>query len=199
LTKYTHVTDFCLVDFFCHGVPSILIWKKYLKYIETQIGRINEVTWRDKSMGWHNSWIMNVYGDKGKVSSQKKKGDFFYGLFLGNNCLGKACYKSCKFKGTNSSADIRVGDFWGSTYKENESGVSSILSFTEKGESLLKQTNLELVVHETSAVLEGQMKHPLSYPAFARPVLLFMAKHRFSLKSIAFVNRIFNKTKTLLK
>ncbi len=57
----------------------------------------------------------------------------FINMFLGNNCLGKACYKHCKFKYDCSSADVRIGDMWGNTYATEDKGVTACVAFTERG------------------------------------------------------------------
>ena len=82
----------------------------------------------------------------------------FYQLFLGDCCLGKQCYEHCKYKYDHSSADIRIGDLWGNTYKDDEDGVSGAVAFTEKGNEILKKCNCELVEHTFDVVAEGQMK-----------------------------------------
>lgn len=82
----------------------------------------------------------------------------FYALFLGDCCLGKQCYEHCKYKYDHSSADIRIGDLWGSTYKDDEDGVSGAVAFTEKGNTILKECNCELMEHTFDVVAEGQMK-----------------------------------------
>ena len=46
-------------------------------------------------------------------NKKRSEGDLFYKFFLGNMCLGRACYKDCKFKYLNSAADIRIGDLLG--------------------------------------------------------------------------------------
>lgn len=172
--------NFMLMDFFCHGVPSKLMWDKYIKEVEKTTGKVTYVSWRNKFTGWHDSWAMAIDGEKtgekvnwhdsynllirGKktfVNSRLSQGDMFYRLFLSDACLGKACYEKCKFKYDQSSADIRIGDLWGKTYKDNEDGVSAAIAFTEKGNELLKECNCELVEHPFEVVAEGQMKeHP---------------------------------------
>ena len=99
-----------LMDFFCHGVPSLLMWDKYLAIVKDKIGEVDNIVWRDKEGGWHDSWAMKV--DE-RYFSKFSQGDLFYRMFLKNRCLAKPCYDKCKFKGTDSAADIRIGDLWG--------------------------------------------------------------------------------------
>ena len=120
------------MDFFCHSVPSMLAWKKYLQIVEKKTGPVVYASWRNKFTGWHASWAMAIDGvnDCKKVDwhdsynikiSEKKhfynsrlsEGDLFYKLFLGDYCCNPACQKNCKYKYDLSSADIRIGDFWG--------------------------------------------------------------------------------------
>lgn len=182
--------NFIFMDFFCHGVPSMLVWDKYLQWAEHKIGKITYASWRNKfQYGWHDSWLMGLIGEKKtnqsshsesfynlikeipvSFQSRRTQGDPFYALFLGNCCLGKQCYHNCKYKYHNSSADIRIGDMWGSIYKTNEQGVNAIISFTQKGEELLHKLNCTLVPHTLEEVAEGQMKKCTSIPAEAEKV-----------------------------
>lgn len=150
--------NFILVDFFCHGVPSKLMWDKYIEYIEKTTGKITAVTWRNKYTGWHDSWAMNIIGTTTSIYSKWSQKDMFYQLFLSDSCLGKACYNNCKFKYNHSSSDIRIGDLWGKTYLHDEKGVSAVIAFTEKGDNVLHQTNCSLKEHPFDIVAEGQMK-----------------------------------------
>ncbi len=160
--------DVIFLDFFCHGVPSMLLWKQYLKETEEKIGKIGNIVWRDKETGWHDSWVMKV---KERYSSWFSKGDLFYRMFLGDRCLGKQCYKDCKYKYDNSAADIRIGDLWGRKYAHDEEGVNGVLCLTQKGLDLLQE--MKDVLHIESSTLEiigeAQMKkcahRPLSYPS----------------------------------
>lgn len=81
-------------------------------------------------------------------------------MFLSDQCLGKACYERCKFKNESSSADIRIGDFWGNTFANNENGVSAIAVFTEKGAQAVIQSNCKLTPFPFEIISEGQMKVP---------------------------------------
>lgn len=149
--------NFILIDFFCHGVPSYLMWKKYLVEHSSKLGTLKSVSWRNKTKGWRNSYCVTIEGSESSICSWNGKDDFFT-MFLGDACLGKACYDSCKFKYNKSSADIRIGDFWGETYKDRHDGVSSVLVFSEKANAILQEANLELEEHPLEVVASGQMK-----------------------------------------
>ena len=158
--------DVILLDFFCHGVPSKLMWNQYIKELEHKIGNFDIIHWRDKQTGWHDSWVMKV---DGKYSSWFSKGDLFYQMFLKDRCLGKACYKNCKYKFDKSAADIRIGDLWGKAYEKNELGVNGVVCYTTRGKSLLNdmKTVLHLESSSIEIVGEAQMKvcarKPISY------------------------------------
>ena len=177
IRKFRCEDNFVLLDFFCHGVPSMLVWKKYTEWAEKQVGKITYASWRNKWTGWHDSWAMGIDGEehgekinwhdsydmlirekKSYIESRLSQGDMFYELFLGDCCLGKQCYDHCKYKYNHSSADIRIGDLWGKTYNGDEDGVSGAVAFTQKGNEVLKQCNCELVEHSFDVVAEGQMK-----------------------------------------
>lgn len=152
-------SNFVLLDFFCHGVPSMWMWKNYLYLKEKEVGTISDISWRNKRTGWHDSWAMHIVGEKKDDYSLRSKGDLFYKLFLGGWCFNPACVNDCKFKKYNSSADIRIGDFWGGTYQQDEKGVSALLSFTEVGNEVIKSMKeiCTFVEHPSEIVTEGQM------------------------------------------
>lgn len=150
--------NFVLIDFFCHGVPSAWLWKKYIHEVQQVTGDITFVSWRDKNASWHDSYAISVRGKDKDYKSKFSQGDIFYRLFLGDSCLGKACYDNCKFKYLYSSADIRIGDLWGKVYGNNEDGVSAVITFTEKGLETVKYCNCKLIEHTLDVVTEGQMK-----------------------------------------
>ena len=55
-----------LVDIFCHGVPTNLLWTKYLKWVAKKMKldsaeSIKSIIFRDKSYSWHE-YFMNING-----------------------------------------------------------------------------------------------------------------------------------------
>ncbi len=157
--------NFVLMDFFCHGVPSMNMWKKYTEMVKQKTGKITAVSWRNKRNGWHDSWAIDIKGTTEDVKtdyfSLMTKGDLFYKFFLGNSCLGKACYDKCKYKYDKSAADIRIGDLWGGKYLHDKDGVSAVLAFTDSGKNIIVQMEgCTFKREEPGTVAEGQMKFP---------------------------------------
>lgn len=164
--------NFILVDFFCHGVPSLKMWHKYLSEVRKQGTEPIFVSWRNKSKGWEDSFQMAIDNTEfiGDISQFNEKikhcnyhafrsdSDSFYYLFLSNVCLNKACYKHCKFKYKKSSADIRIGDLWGDLFKGNKEGVSAIVSFSQKGQDLIERAQCNLLPYKFKEIAQGQMK-----------------------------------------
>lgn len=196
--------NFILMDFFCHGVPSYLLWYKYVSELERKIGKLEFVAWRNKTTGWQDSWSINadssiagesinrldfyslkVNEKKHFYQSRWKGGDLFYKLFLGNYCLNRCCYTSCKYKCISSVADIRIGDLWGKKYQNDQKGVNGIIAFTEKGNKVLQQ--LENCTFESATkkiVLEGQMSRSPMRPIIYNKIL----KQLRSKKSLQEIN-----------
>jgi len=159
--------DFVLIDFFCHGVPSQLMWKKYLDEKKKEVGEpVKYVSWRNKQNGWQDSWAMEVRGER-DLFSLKSKGDLFYKFFLKNRCLGKACYDNCKYKMASSAADIRIGDLWGTKYQNDQKGISAVVAFTEKGKEWLKNIESEctFIPESMEVTTESQMKKGAKKPS----------------------------------
>lgn len=220
--KKKHLEDnFVLLDFFCHCVPSMWVWNKYIRMVEKQTGKITYASWRNKFTGWHDSWTMGLDGEKVQKEKQSNnydtlieerntqfkswltKGDLFYALFLGDYCCNPACAKDCKYKYDKSSADIRIGDLWGSTYKNNEQGVSALITFTPKGKEVVEQLkNVTLVEHPFEVVAEGQMRKNSKSKEMSFAVKWFL-KTRLSitnpiLSMIFFTQKVINKMKQFI-
>ena len=167
--------NFVLMDFFCHGVPSKLMWDDYLEKEKKKIGKITYVSWRSKQAGWHDSWNVLMEGKSASTNSKFSQGDIFYRLFLGHFCLNRSCHRNCKYKYNHSAADIRIGDLWGKTYQKDEDGVSAAIAFTTKGNEVLQQCNCSFTLLPFEVVAEGQMKRNASKAVLA-DVAMYMLK-----------------------
>ena len=191
-----------LLDFFCHGVPTKLIWDKYIAEKEKTLGKIIYASWRNKQNGWHDSWAIGLDGanngeainwhapyetlikeKKTFYCKKRSQGDLFYKYFLGDICFNKSCYKDCQFKAYNSAADIRIGDLWGKTYADNELGITGCLAFTQKGIDVLNSCNIHLKAEPKEIVTEGQQFHRIKIPYYY-DILLRLLRGNLSLSYI---------------
>lgn len=202
--------NFILLDFFCHGTPSLLLWNKYLSEVEPVTGRVSYVSWRNKLAGWHDSWNMfvdgnnckheisaieptdwhesyalQIRGKKNMYFSQLSKGDLFFKFFLENVCLNTCCY-NCKYKMQHSAADIRIGDLWGTAYASDTKGTSAVLALTPRGRQTLHtlESCCTFVPEPLSIVMEGQMPHSPKYP-WVRTAILNAFRSTMPLRRIA--------------
>ena len=217
LKKFRKEENFLLLDFFCHGVPSMRLWKKYVRDAEAVVGKLTYVSWRNKVTGWHDSWAMGIDGEehgekvdwhesynllirgkKSYLNARLSQGDDFYRLFLSDCCLGKACYDRCKFKYDRSSADVRIGDLWGKTYAEDEDGVSAAVAFTERGDGLLRHCGCTFVEHPFATVAEGQMKTAPKRPPYYEKIKRLLADDSTTARDVHMALKRYQKRDRML-
>lgn len=149
--------NFILMDFFCHSVPSWLMWNRYLEMIGVE--NINRVQFRCKRNGWQNSTSVCVVGDNKVWFSSMAQGDLFYWFFLGDRCPNPSCVTNCKYKQKCSAADLRIGDLWGYKYIDNQKGVNALIAFSLKGERVINQLQTcTFELCDFNTVAELQMK-----------------------------------------
>lgn len=149
--SFRHLKDKCvLVDLFCHGCPSMHVWRKYEQDIRKQIGniRFDGVQFRSKVNGWGAFHIeVDAAGETVFVSSPKK--DEFYSIFFSDMVLNDAC-ADCKLRSTMEYTDIRLGDFWGKRFQNDRKGVSAVAVVTEIGKQLVDAIKDQFESEESS-------------------------------------------------
>ncbi len=128
------VRDRCVcVEVFCHGVPSKLLWDKYLEETKKKNHMntdVSEVSFRSKKYGWHMYTMKLATKDKSYYVTSEASD--FYRVYFEHAALNKSCI-ACRFREGYSAADIRLGDFWGNNFIKNEEGVSAVIPLTEQG------------------------------------------------------------------
>lgn len=135
-----------IIDFVCHGVPSPLVWNKYLKSICDDVTSVN---FRDKSNGWKN------YKFSVKSNDKDFKIDYYDStymrLFLSDLILRSSCY-DCKSKFPNKTSDITLGDLWGAgnivPELDDDKGLSLVILNSKKGEIIFEEISSYLIVKE---------------------------------------------------
>lgn len=132
------------VDIICYGVPSSMVWKKYLLWQEKKnADTVIEADFRNKTdFGWHNHVeTLTMLGGK-KVSSS-----VFSTLFNGRNVLRPSCYE-CTYKSIMHPGDITIADYWGIEKAapgfDDNKGVSLVLINGEKGDKYFESVKDKL-------------------------------------------------------
>lgn len=155
LKKRNKRENFILIDIYCHGCPSMNVWKKYLEYVngKTDENLYDYVSFRSKAHGWGSYYIVQMKKDGKTLFTSPKINDKFYTLFFSDVLLNESCY-DCKLRSTMDSADIRIGDFWGKAYLKNTRGVSlvTVNPVSEKGKALFEKVKDKITF----------MQHPVS-------------------------------------
>lgn len=161
------------VDFICHGVPSPMVWRRYLKEeVARQCDRKNSVlshpiheedvlvegiSFRDKTMGWKKfSFALTLSTTNGsgeKIQfcscSPMTKNEYLRG-FMSNVYLRPSCY-SCAFKKQKSGSDITLADFWNiglyNKQLDDNHGLSLMLLNNSKGLCLANAIRSEVAFY----------------------------------------------------
>ena len=155
-----------LVDLICHGVPSQILWESYLEWLHQKhrTGKSPSVVFRGKSRDWH-SRIIEIGTDRYVYKGHENR-DPFYRIYKQGLTANDACFE-CRYR-VSSYADIRLGDYWGDTYKSDKSGVSMALAVTQKGKeiiaALVNEGNCALSEHPITEYWKSQ--NPINPPLF---------------------------------
>lgn len=188
LLRYKGMRDnFILVDLICHGVPSDILWTKYLeeKYEKYKIGETPSVDFRYKLDSWQERNIKISNGDRAYVGKDTK--DEFYRFYKAGNCLSDCCYE-CNYR-NSACSDIRLGDYWGNNYKNSGNGASMVLSLTKKGKSLLASlqddNRIELIENKIDDYWNIQMPYNSKKPIFYDQLLADLKDNEYTLENLA--------------
>ena len=182
LKGYLHkdYDNLLMVDVVCHGVPSPLVWQKFLDEMRAK-GEITEISFRDKTNGWARYGFRMGYSTstaKGGLFLQPSSENVFMSSFLSRLSLRPSCH-SCPSKSGRSGSDISIADFWGiekynSKFADNK-GTSAILVHTNKGKELLDKTDalkeehpLEQFKREVTTYYRSVEAHPRRSEFFER-------------------------------
>lgn len=138
------------VDFICHGVPSPYVWQEYLKGISyNHNAKAVKANFRNKRYGWRN-FSMLIEIEDSVTYLNDKENDLFLQGFLNNLFLRPSCY-NCHFKTLKHDVDITLGDFWHfenveSTIKDDNTGVSLVITQSQKGDSIIHDLETRLLI-----------------------------------------------------
>ena len=160
------------IDVICHGVPSPLVWKKYVESMrpkgalcENSVLSLKEksvltgLSFRDKRAGWRkygfSVWAGATKGsDENTVFPPKHSKKIIYEIgqenvflrgFLQNLYLRPSCH-NCRFRNYKSGSDFTLADFWGVERVcgdwNDDKGMSLIIVKTQKAKEFLDEIKI---------------------------------------------------------
>ncbi len=200
------------LDIVCHGVPSPMVWKKYVQHIESfTSAKVKHINFRDKTYGWHKFSICLDF-DNGLKQRTVFTEDLFMKGFLADIYLRPSCYH-CDYKTISRISDFTLADFWGIQYicpeMENKNGTSLCWLNTEKSKLVwenikdgivFKRVNLENALKYNSAALYSSSM-PKSREKFFE--LLAVSNFDIAIKTVLpkqnFYQKVVRRLKKLLK
>jgi len=138
-------------DLICHGVPSPLLFRRYLDWLGGKYG--GEIVYYDFRSKEINGWSITTKIKTGtKTRTIDRRVDPYVNSFLNELTFRECCY-TCRYANCHRVADITFGDFWGveNTHPEfySSKGVSVVLINTKKGEHIFKILEDEFDTIET--------------------------------------------------
>lgn len=133
----------CAIDVVCHGVPSPLLWKRYIEYMEKKFDSrciSNYISFRHKTYGYHSS-TMRLKFENGYEYKGSARTDFMLKSFFSEICSRPSCY-NCEMKNNNRVSDFTIFDCWTPEktigIKDDDKGYTNILVQSKKGMDILR-------------------------------------------------------------
>ncbi|SEQ25367.1 MULTISPECIES: Coenzyme F420 hydrogenase/dehydrogenase, beta subunit C-terminal domain [Butyrivibrio] len=142
-----------IVDLVCHGVPSPLLWRKYLEYCNGKKHKIIKANFRSKHFGYHMASMECKFDDGIKIFASART-NMMLKCFFKNVADRYSCY-NCKFKTIDRCSDLTVYDCWhaeelSSEIVDDDKGYTNVILQSEKGVQLLKNCSELLEIYDTS-------------------------------------------------
>lgn len=136
------------VDLVCFGVPSPLVWERYVSLREKCAqSRVSQISFRHKGLGWKRPSMWISFED-GTQYKQAHDGDPFMRAFKHRVSLRPSCF-ACRFKTLSRQSDLTLADFWGIERvmpdMDDGQGTSLVLVHSEKGQHALDGIGAEMV------------------------------------------------------
>ena len=163
--KNINLENLLLCDIVCHGVPSPMVFKDYIQYIEEKSGKkVIDYKCRDKSNGWRTHTEKAIYIDK-EGKNKCEYFDIYKNLFKSHNILRPACHE-CRYTNLDRCSDITIADYWGiekvNPEFDDNKGVSLILINSKKGKEIFTKISryLEFIETNIDNCLQPQLIRP---------------------------------------
>ena len=126
------------MDFFCLGICSPVVYRKYLDWLEKKYNsKVRRVWFKNKKAGWRSIGT-RIEFENGKVYFREGKRDPFMVAFVGDSIAMRQSCETCKFRKIPHNSDITVADFWGvekiNPQIDDNKGISAVIVNSAKGQ-----------------------------------------------------------------
>jgi ferredoxin len=131
-----------LTDLVCRGVPSPLLFSKYLSHHAAVMQ--SEPTYylsRDKYYGYSFSTATITFKDRSKQYHKGTESDAMLNLYFRNLVSRPSCYK-CHFKTVHRLSDFTIFDCWDAPSHSkalSKNGATNVFVHTEKGSRVFQE------------------------------------------------------------
>lgn len=167
------------VEIVCHGVPSPLVWKRYLCSIvpQSEIKQIADISFRNKDYGWGKYSLKIKNNNDNVIFHEMACSNNYLQGFIRDLYLRPSCY-NCPTKSNRSRSDMTLGDFWGVSAEINDDrGISLVLINSKKGSDIYKKLNV--ISYEKSYADALKCNPSMVYSAKQSAVYEFFWEHFF--------------------
>lgn len=167
-----------ICDFICHGVPSPLVFRKYIEFLEEkQKSKVVGFRFRNKDKKWSPTGQQMgtiIQFENGKISKNMPAyKDYFMNAFLDDVCLRPSCY-NCSFKSLPKNyVDVTIADFWGLNSIDLDmcdgKGTSLVICNSLQGQLLInnvkndfsfKEYDFERSIKRNQSIVKSVARHP---------------------------------------
>lgn len=173
LKKFLHGDDENLVtvDVVCRGIPSPLVFEKYIDYQKKRLGEFDKVLFRDKYSGYTHT-AMSVYRDNVCLYHNGLEYDPMLKLFYQGMICRPVC-SNCRFKEIERCSDFTLWDCFSaaeinSDFDDNK-GTTFVMLHSQNAETIFEkirdniracEAETEKVCNNTAEMLKSISHNP---------------------------------------
>lgn len=201
-------------DIICHGVPSPLVWKKYVEHLEKTSGAsVSNISFRSKVAGWKSFSMVVDFTNNKKIEQPFYENIYMKG-FLTNLYLRPSCY-DCHFKSVYRESDITLADFWGiekiSTEFDDDKGTSLVFINSLKGKMFLEMldkrisycaTSLEEAIKYNPSAVESSKPHArrnFFFSVWQKHNIIYSIKKALGISKTKYLKKFYKKVIRIMK
>lgn len=153
------------IDLVCHGVPSPMILKEHLSYIQnSRKDKLVDFKFRGKEKSGWRSYVKYIFFSK-KKENHTWGNDFYAYSFNRARFNRRSCF-SCDFSQSSRVGDITLSDFWNAEKHckqlkiERKYGFNLIMCNTPKGQKAYENVLNELrhITLPVEIAIEGDVR-----------------------------------------